>query len=47
MSILHNFTALNFLAVGAGAAFGAWVRWLLGLALNPSAPGCAGCSGWH
>jgi fluoride exporter len=35
MSILHNFTALNFLAVGAGAAFGAWARWLLGLALNP------------
>lgn len=35
MAILHNFTALNFLAVGLGAAFGAWVRWLLGLALNP------------
>ncbi|MGB9355706.1 MAG: fluoride efflux transporter CrcB [Azonexus sp.] len=35
MSILHNFTALNFVAVGVGAAFGAWVRWLLGLALNP------------
>ncbi|MFC5302369.1 fluoride efflux transporter CrcB [Azospira restricta] len=25
----------GFLAVGAGAALGAWVRWLLGLALNP------------
>ncbi|MGA9393708.1 MAG: fluoride efflux transporter CrcB, partial [Azonexus sp.] len=35
MSILHNFTALNFLAVGVGATFGAWARWLLGLALNP------------
>ncbi|MDD2885439.1 MAG: fluoride efflux transporter CrcB [Dechloromonas sp.] len=27
--------AIGFLAVGAGAAAGAWVRWLLGLALNP------------
>ncbi len=35
MSILHNLNALNFLAVGVGAAFGAWLRWLLGLALNP------------
>lgn len=35
MSILHNLTAVNFLAVGAGAALGAWARWLLGLALNP------------
>lgn len=35
MSILHNLTAVNFLAVGAGAALGAWGRWLLGLALNP------------
>jgi len=35
MSALHNLTAMNFLAVGLGAAFGAWVRWLLGLALNP------------
>lgn len=35
MSILHNLTGLNFLAVGAGAAFGAWTRWLLGMALNP------------
>ena len=35
MSILHNLTALNFLAVGAGAALRAWARWLLGLALNP------------
>jgi CrcB protein len=32
---LHNLIPLNFLAVGLGAAFGAWVRWLLGLALNP------------
>ena len=35
MSILHNLTALNFLAVGLGAAFGAWTRWLLGMMLNP------------
>ncbi len=35
MSALHNLTALNFLAVGIGAAFGAWVRWLLGMVLNP------------
>lgn len=35
MSTLHNLTAVNFLAVGAGAALGAWARWLLGLALNP------------
>lgn len=27
--------AIGFLAVGLGAAFGAWARWLLGLALNP------------
>ncbi len=25
----------SFLAVGLGAAFGAWLRWGLGLALNP------------
>jgi CrcB protein len=35
MSFLHHLSALNFLAVGLGAAFGAWTRWLLGLALNP------------
>ena len=35
MSALHQLSALNFLAVGVGAAFGAWARWLLGLALNP------------
>lgn len=27
--------ATGFLAVGCGAALGAWVRWLLGMALNP------------
>ncbi len=27
--------AIGFLAVGCGAALGAWARWLLGLALNP------------
>ncbi|MBS1159131.1 MAG: crcB [Proteobacteria bacterium] len=31
----QNFTFLNFLAVGGGAALGAWARWLLGLTLNP------------
>jgi CrcB protein len=35
MSALHNLSVLNFLAVGVGAAFGAWARWLLGLVLNP------------
>lgn len=35
MTALHNLTALNFLAIGTGAALGAWLRWLLGLALNP------------
>jgi CrcB protein len=35
MSALHNLSALNFLAVGVGAALGAWMRWLLGVALNP------------
>jgi len=35
MSAFHHLSALNFAAVGIGAAFGAWVRWLLGLALNP------------
>lgn len=35
MSALHLLSPLNFLAVGLGAAFGAWARWLLGLALNP------------
>ena len=33
--MLHNFTFVNFLAVGFGAALGAWTRWLLGLGLNP------------
>lgn len=35
MSALAQLTPINFLAVGLGAAFGAWLRWLLGLALNP------------
>ena len=26
---------IGFIAVGIGAALGAWARWLLGLALNP------------
>lgn len=28
-------TPLGFLAVGIGAAFGAWLRWIMGLWLNP------------
>ncbi len=35
MSFLHQLSVLNFLAVGLGAALGAWIRWLLGLLLNP------------
>ena len=35
MSMLQNITPFNFLVIGIGAAFGAWVRWLLGMALNP------------
>ena len=31
-------SASGFLAVGAGAACGAWLRWLLGLALNALLP---------
>lgn len=31
-------TGYGFLAVGVGAAFGAWLRWLLGIALNPVFP---------
>lgn len=30
-----NVNAMGFIAVGLGAALGAWARWLLGLALNP------------
>lgn len=29
---------LGFLAVGVGAAFGAWMRWALGIALNTVLP---------
>lgn len=35
MSIQHNVSFVNFLAVGCGAALGAWSRWFLGLGLNP------------
>ena len=28
-------TAAGFLAVGVGGAFGCWMRWLLGIGLNP------------
>jgi CrcB protein len=31
-------TAAGFLAVGIGAAIGAWLRWLLSLAFNPLLP---------
>jgi CrcB protein len=30
--------AIGFLAVGLGAALGAWLRWFLGLRLNPVFP---------
>ncbi len=35
MSPFNHFSLLNFFAIGAGAALGAWMRWLLGLFLNP------------
>jgi CrcB protein len=31
-------TLLGFLAVGSGAAIGAWLRWWLGIVLNPLFP---------
>ena len=31
-------TAYGFLAVGIGAAVGAWLRWMLGIAFNPKVP---------
>lgn len=31
-------TAYGLLAVGIGAALGAWLRWILGMALNPKLP---------
>ena len=31
-------TSLGFLAVGIGAALGAWLRWWLGIVLNPLFP---------
>lgn len=35
MNLMQNLIPINFLAVGLGAALGAWARWLLGLLLNP------------
>lgn len=35
MGILNNLSGLNFVAIGVGAALGAWLRWLFGLMLNP------------
>lgn len=32
---MQNMNALALLAIGVGAALGAWSRWLLGLWLNP------------
>lgn len=29
---------INFAAVGSGAALGAWLRWILGMVLNPLFP---------
>ncbi|MDR2365633.1 MAG: fluoride efflux transporter CrcB [Zoogloeaceae bacterium] len=34
----HNFSLAAFLGVGVGAALGAWLRWLLGVFLNPLLP---------
>jgi fluoride exporter len=31
-------TAYGFLAVGIGAVLGAWLRWVLGIAFNPTLP---------
>ena len=31
-------TAYGFIAVGVGGALGCWLRWLLGIALNPLLP---------
>jgi len=31
-------TAYGFLAVGIGAALGAWLRWMLGIGFNPKVP---------
>ena len=31
----HHFPVLAVVAIGLGAAFGAWLRWWLGLRLNP------------
>jgi len=31
-------TAYAFVSVGVGAAFGAWLRWWLGIVLNPMLP---------
>ena len=35
MNLLPQLSPLHILAVGLGAALGAWSRWLLGLMLNP------------
>ena len=34
--MVGRFAAIQWLAVGSGAALGAWVRWGLGIALNAS-----------
>ena len=31
---MNPFIPLNFIAIGAGAALGAWLRWILGVRLN-------------
>ncbi len=51
MSWAQQVSALNFVAVGAGAALGAWLRWLLTLMFNqinwlvPLGTLCANLSG--
>ena len=36
----HHFPVLALVAIGVGAALGAWLRWWLGLRLNPCSPTC-------
>ena len=35
---MSPFTSIAFIAVGVGAAFGAWLRWALSHSLNPMMP---------
>lgn len=35
MALLQQFSPSAFLAIGLGATLGAWLRWMLGITLNP------------